>query len=941
MDSRSEVDGSQTVTDDEAEHKLQQLSGRAFEILIDQLRDQHNVFCKLIKEAQTLESKSNSYSTAALQKKLFQGLSTELKMADKNPLDALQQKEAEEYAAIVKLIKETKEEHIKKIKKELALEKGAFASIEQMRAPLMDRAQQFKKDLYQTLQRAAEEYRAYLCQKGEWEKKFPEFLDKFGCVVTIDSCTAPYHLKKDFCYGLTFGHRAREEYKLPKMDPSIKSLEDKTLTELEKMINDVIAECVYYTNDSYDVLNIIKKSFDQLAQEKHQRDSFQLEEEGRFYRQLKSFKLLKTEEDLITAPMKNTDSDLRKLAAEHDTFLLQQISESLKNIQNVASIKSKNTADSLHIIKQEVSVSVNLLAGQSTKCRKEISKRASNMKVNNANTKTHAIAASAALHNVQVFYDDAIRMAKQKEKNEFERYEKQMMGALLEAEAEMQIVKESLESLDRNRQIIVKQLNFAKENYGGSIYRIPKAEFNREYEKYEIQKSAYSAEQKEYNVVRVLPKALKAYGEIVFTTAKLQAEIALTSQILKTVPNLIQSIWTMYNEALQDAGESKDDKFLEYKMKIDDSLTNLNDISEQSSVKLEKLEPDKDSTEKKVQDLNSEFPSNVSLEFQEYIDMTQMQYTDCVKQKDAAKVVISTVKDISKALAKYKEIVLHCKFIKEEVAEARQAVLAANQAALVVKKVYGDAAAMAREGVVQPGLEVIAMKKYAEAQQAMIFAIEKLNKSKQHLREQEKKLNSFKESFAPELQTKPREIFNQVESLLSDAIREQNTADTTFTSVQTLPRQLHEKLLEAKRIENEKQMATQLRQLLLKAILNNLSLWRMGKWGGGILFKYDGMDYRIPHGVLELITTLSTTADYTQWIPKLVKMASDRHAMGRSWKYRLFEIRDDTTTGVLYHAIKEHLKLNENSLISLQNALSKIPHMELSSPPSGRRFLSA
>ena len=107
-----------------------------------------------------------------------------------------------------------------------------------------------------------------------------------------------------------------------------------------------------------------------------------------------------------------------------------------------------------------------------------------------------------------------------------------------------------------------------------------------------------------------------------------------------------------------------------------------------------------------------------------------------------------------------------------------------------------------------------------------------------------------------------------------------------------------------------------------------MQLWHIGKWGGGLDYRFGGRTYRIPHGVWHLITALSSVTDNKESLAKAQVLANERIVMGRTqWKYRFFNIRDDETTGVLYHAIRSiHLTdhLTEKAVHSLQNSLQKI-----------------
>src|SRR5205823_2222386 len=140
----------------------------------------------------------------------------------------------------------------------------------------------------------------------------------------------------------------------------------------------------------------------------------------------------------------------------------------------------------------------------------------------------------------------------------------------------------------------------------------------------------------------------------------------------------------------------------------------------------------------------------------------------------------------------------------------------------------------------------------------------------------------------------------------------------------------------AKKIQQQRQFSSQLRQLLLRTILDNLHLWSIGRWGGGVPYHFDGHDYRIPHGVMDLISSLSSVTDHKKWIENVMIIANDRDQMGRTqWKYTFFHVRNENTTGALYHVIKQHLHLEIDSLNQLQNALAKIEGIQGVNDPLG------
>lgn len=881
--------------DREVEDKLIKLTGSSFEILIQQSENKYDELSELIAKTRATESRLKKYySTDALHKRIMQGLISELQLSEQSDaLNFIQQKHSEEHERLIHLINASQQEYKEIIKKDLIILKNAAATIAKMRDPLIARVDKFKNALIDTLIDAAKEYQRSLIKNGAWkESKITEFLDK----------SSSLHL-----------------------------LRKNSLDDIVKMINDVISECV--SGDSYYGLKIIKNHFDDLVS-KQWKGYFYLETEwkGMFvkYEYLKALKLTQSEYELKNIPIQVVEGEFKKSIINQDASLLKDITESLDNLQKKADLERKHADDYTCLIKQELRVAVNLLSGPSEKCYKQIAGRNASMKMFNAEVKMHSINQSAALHRVQVAYEDAIHKAKQREKNEFEQLELQAIKALQEADESMQKAKDLIENLQRIEKNVRKELNSAKEIYDGSCHRIYEAQLARECKKYEKRKASYIEGQKEYHAMRVLPKALKAYGEIVLSCAEMQAESKNAQQVLKDIPKTAQLLWTAYHDALVDAKVPKIDRFVNYKQTIDQGLVSLSEDLKKSDETISIIKVLNETVEKKLQKAQKEFLPTVHDEYQDIYDLAVMQYSDAVKQNVASHNIFSSAQEMPQAFAEYTGIISRCAVIENEMVEVKKAATNVKLAVESLQKIYDEAGRLAEVGVAKRQLKMTAMQKYDEARLALSLATQKLKKAEEIKLAEQERLEKAKAIFSSEMHAKPQAIFDEMSSAFSDTVVTKKTAEIAFASIQALPRQLDEKFNEAKKIEKEKQIATQLRQLMLNAILNNLHLWHMGKWGGGINYQYNGQTFRIPHGVLEMIAELSRTVDYNQWIAKVVEMASNREMMGRTlWKYRFFNIRDNETTGKLYHVIKENLNLTERSIESLRNGFETIKGLRL------------
>lgn len=925
-----------TVTDRDIEEKLKRITGSGFQILKEQLEIKRNVFLSAVNRAKSLESKSNYYSTDNLKKKLNIGLITAFKNPTlTDPLSLIQEKSAGDFDSIFKRIDTIQDKFKLKIKNNFTITQKFSAAIQEMQAPLDERLNQFKSDLIDTLQAAANEYRLFLLSKGVWQKKFPEFTDKFGCVSRIKASESPYDLDTSAGMGLEFGHKIREAKKCPSIEAPLSFIKKMPLADLEKMLNRVITECIYYTEDSDKVLKIIAHHYDNMASKYH--DYFQRDVEGYFYKRLKKFKLV-AEKEIDSEPLKLAKSELEKLENNQNSKLLEEINQSLNELQKLVNTLNIKIDENIATIKQESSVAINLLSGPSEKCYKKIATLNSGMKMVNAETKTHLLAASGVSHQVQVRYEDAIRMAKFRDKSEFERHEKLAIDALKKAESSLAFSKENIARLENFDQIINKKLKYAKEHFDGSIHRIPEAAFARECKIYERIKTSSRIVTKDFNAVTPLPYAIKKYGEIIFHCANIQADIVTADQYAKNASQAVLLMWSAYNEAFNDAKSVNLAKVKEQSKKMNDQLETAGKLLKDEIEILDNAKNAQNGIQQKLLEAKNIFPVEIHREHQDTLDMLCMQYMDAVKQKETTEAMITGVKTLPVALTEYTQIIMNCADMQEMIAQTKAACVKADLTVGEITRACDESLRLAKAGVVKRSLEEKSLKRLEEAKATLQLATERLKRAEEIKLTEQKKLSDAGQRFTKEMHAKPQEIFDAVNNAYAEVVVAQGVAEKTVVAAGETFKKIQEHLAKAKQIEKEKQIATQLKQVILSTIFNNMDLWRIGKWGGGVTYQYDGKQFRIPHGVAELLSQLLRSMDHNQWIKNVKKMAADRDQMGRTqWKYTLFHVRDESTTGVLYHAIKQHLELEEGSVEALEGALSKIPRLRRESLPQQRR----
>lgn len=954
----------------EVKQKFDQHSALSFQILTEQLDRQYDSFLKLFLAAKALQSDSCYYSTAVLQNKLKEGLNTVFKLQapdSDDPLVYLQEKEKKQYEKLLQGIQKTVKNFKDRIHAELTYDKEMKHTINHL-MPQDSKKQidSFKHDVYLALQKSAEEYRIYLIKKGLFgrEDKMREFLDIFGCVITLDFKVPPYQLVKDRGYGIPFGLEARLKNKLPPIVPQRESLKEYKLSEIEALLNQVIGECQNVKEDSGEVLEIIRKNFEALKSQKNLSEYFQINTEVKSdflpksmeglakFLPVKASVLLKSfvvnSEEVITKAHINA-SKIRheQYIKDRDVELLKDMERAVKLMQDVINKGCRSTLQTKRLIKQEISVSTNLLAGPAEEFYKKIMQTIHHMRALNDELEKQGIVLKGILNRLNTVYHHAIAKAKQNDRKQFEAAQKTAKSISLEAEVPIGIVDESLRKQKINSTIVADELVFAKKTYDGKFHKTPEAEFKVQNANAERLKASCPDIQKEYNAIQLKPKALEDFEKVVFNSISINEEVEAINLLNRQVPLMIQKLWALYYNALQGSLDHKVNNIVDVKSEMEVELLRLSEVSSRTDAKVLLINKFKAQAKESFDKVAGSFPADVSQDFQSLMEESILHFEDALKQVEKGKELMASVVNMSGALMVYKEHITAFAEIYDVIVKMNEAAIVVKRSTLELKNVYDEACEYGKQGVVKVSLNAAASSQFAKAKESLAFLTGQLGSMSVRVKEEGTKLSKTQEQFSSELHAKPKEMFDELRMMLAEIDVTTQAAELAYRAAENLPRLLQVKLHEAKVIGQEKASVTQLKQLLLKSILHNLSIFNIGKWGGGIDYRFDGQVHRIPHGVLDLINAISKSNDYKSWIPKIVALSKQRNDLSQTqWKYKLFSIRNERTTGALYRAIYQSLaplaqkavspedsgSLIEQACGNLQAELQKIPGLKMDVP---------
>lgn len=1011
--------------------KLDKISASAFEILKAQLEEKRKALLSTIQDAESLESKSQYYSTKHLRDKFLENCRVALNNSSVEfPWIHIQKERLAELDATLRLINTEYDVIKQKVKPNLVAARVVAGLHDQLEAPLMQRIDTFKKDLIEALQNAATEYRQYLIDQGKWPEKCPEFLDKFGCIVAVIGSVSPYELEKRKGYGLEFGHQLRHEGQgfkrilifkkeprledihpgtlatfskdgllsvywlkngkmmkgsleekevqhihkmlsgvneilnndpliqeivskyactygeLPKNTISIDAIKKMSLDDIEKMINHVIDECMFYSEDAYDVLGIIKNKFRILASKEEYKEFFKFKEfwawewmRRGYCQYLKSIILLKKEKELHDHPLEVAAQQLKKLENDQDDDMAVHIKSSLEKLQDAVHIFRSNVDKDIALIAGEKKNAIDFYSGSSEKSYKKIASLNANMQLDNDEAKTSSISVDTASHKVRLAYEDAIKFARLDEKKQFEKYAKLADESLANAKESMQKLDSNLARLKKFDKAIDDKLILAKQNFDGAFHRIPQAKYERESKKYANLKAHYVSVKKDFDLANILPGAIQCYGDFQFDCANATTRIHEADKSLAAIPNNIQRVWQSFNTLIDDVKEKMALRFDDHQAKVKQDLEAAYDLAKKAADDLALADRLRDQAMQKLNVAKEKFPGEIHVEHQETFDALVMQHTAAVKRYQFEEKRLASIRSIPQAMQEYRNIVLNTVVMQEEAMVAMRSYEKISTVVNDIGLAFDESQRLKQAGVIKSSLEEMSKLKLKEAEIAFESAVEALKKAEEIQSRERKALEDAKAKYPVELHVKPQEIFDVASNKYTLAFNNCSCAKKDLAIATQNFKNLQQQLVLAKQIAQEKQLATQLRQLLLKAILNNLTLWKPGKWGGGMDFEYDGKHYCIPHGVYELIIGLMSSDDpklfdsvgrnHNQWIKAVSNSAKTRDDLASSWRYSLFSIRNDQTTGALYRAIKTNLKLDVNSLQSLHLALTKIPGLTL------------
>lgn len=921
------------VSEEEIEQKLESICASAFRMLKTQLDEKREALISVTTAAELIESSSNYYSTKVLQKKLSENCRLALNQPSLDyPLKHIENERKQEYDSILSDINNNYDVIRESIKANIITIKKSANSIEDKKPPLKKQLNTFKSDLINALQNAAEECCELLVPKGKvWtNQKLEEFTDIFGCVVRVFGSSV--HLDKSVGYGLNFGKKLRIDGKLPKTLSSLASIKEMKLDDIEQMINQLINECYNY-KDSYYLLQKIKENLEKLSTNEMYRGYIQFKIEGTFSHYLKSVSFLKKEKNIVDEPLALIKKQHAEIEMKGDGAVAQQIQEILKPLQASVETYRANTDKVISFINAEARNAAEYLNGASLECYNDLASSISSMQFTNSEAKTVSIATDTATHKVQLAYESAIKYAKVMDQKEFDIQAKWADESLSVAHVKMLDLNPQLLALESHRVANAKKLAIAKEMYNGSIYRASLGAYKREASRLAELKARYVYVLKDYNHVNLLPKAIAVYGEFHFDGANAKSKINDAFQHLEVIPPVLKTLKDTFNILLDEIKANKECKLGHYQQKVELEIEKAGDALKVSAENIVLAIEYKNRAAVKLTKAQEEFPPNIHAEHQESFDILEMRSSEVKKEYASQEKNLAFMRLLPDAMKDYSSIMLNSIKMQKESIFVTQS---CNQLSVNVDNIRRaklEAESLAREGVVKLSLEILAQDKLKEMANVLDIAQKALKDAEQIKLREEKALIEAKEKYPEQLHSKPQEFFDVASNDYALALTNYNAAVKKHMDACEDAKFLHNRLISAKQVQHEKQLATELRQFLLKTIMMNFSLWKpSSRWGGGVAYQYVDPDsnirhnYRIPHGIDEMIRVLTNSTDHHQWMDTMVSVSAARELLASKWKYHIFHVRNEKT-GQLYKILKDHLKLD--NIQALQKELSKIPGIKI------------
>ncbi len=919
-----------TVTTEEIELKLESICASAFRLLKTQLEEKRDALISTSTAAGYIETTSEYYSTKVLRKKLVENCRLALHNPNlEYPLSHIEDELKREYDAVLSDIDNTYQIIRENIKTNIRVAKHHAALLEQKKPPLKMHVEAFKADVIQALQNAAEECFELLTPKGKtWtNNKLEEFIDIFGCVVRVFGSNV--HLDKSAAYGLAFGHKLRMDGKLSKT-LSLNVIKQMTLDDVQQMIDGIISECQYYYDLKhsyiYDILKIIKKHVEKISKIKEYQGYIEFKETGAIFSYLSEVKL-RNEEKIVGEPLKLVKTQHDEIEMKQDGFIAQQIQEVLKPLQTRVETYKNHADETIIFFNTEARSAADYLYSSSTLCNNEIASSISTMQLTNSEAKTLAIATDTATHKVQLAYEGAIKYAKVMDEKEFAKHTSWADESLTVAKAKMLELNSQILALENYRSIIVKKLAIAKELYNGTVYRVLQTGYKREMVRLDDLKARYVHVIKDYNHAILLPKAIEAYGEFHFDCANAKSKIKESCQHVEVISGVLQTLKDTFNALFDEIKTNKEYKLEPYQEKTDVELKKATDALKWSAENIEQANEYRNKAMLKLSKAEEAFPADIRAEHQDSFDILKMRFTEAKMQHDIQEKNLAFMQLFPDVIKDYSAIVLDTLKIQTDAMLVSQS---CNQLSVNVDDIQHarlEAENLATAGVVKQSLKILAKAKLKEIAQVLHAAQKTLIHADQIRLEKQKLLLEAKNKYPEEMHSKSQELFDTASNQYALALTDYRAAFKKYMDVSIDVEVVREKLVKAKQVEQDKKHATELRQFLLKTIFMNFALWQPhSRWGGGVNYRFEDLDYRVPHGVYELIMALTNSTDHTQWINKVVSVSAARESLASKWKYHIFHVRNEKT-GELYKILKNHLKLD--NIQALQQELLKIPGIRM------------
>ena len=261
--------------------------------LLREIRKASINYAAAIQSTKVIKAKNTHYSSLKLRNLLDEKLN----------LDALQ----EELKINVKEINSKVYNYSSTVQMEIdsskQLQKKISIGVDNLKVPLRSRLLTIKQELICAIQKAAVEYKKFLEKHNLWDKKYLNFIDKFGCVAVLVGSEKPYDIDLDRAYGLNFGSKNRLAKKLTLNPPNIEIIKRLGLKDIEKMLNMIIDECNNDTSDNYDALKIFNNELAIFA-ERHS-NIIQMEYQPTWvWSYLDKVRIIKQEPDIIDSQIK-------------------------------------------------------------------------------------------------------------------------------------------------------------------------------------------------------------------------------------------------------------------------------------------------------------------------------------------------------------------------------------------------------------------------------------------------------------------------------------------------------------------------------------------------------------------------------------------------------------------------------------------------------------